>query len=112
MSILDDVAASIVANAIAHGAQTTAATSGSSQKPINIEKMAQALAELQALNPCPIAQYMRRQGFPPEQGWLLMVPEKLRADFGPFPPRYVSFHHSIDAPVIVADFLNFRSMRR
>lgn len=108
MNILDDIAAALMGNAIAHGAtQTSLAKTGTSQKPINLEKMAQIIAEIEAKHPCPIAQYMRREGKPPEQGYLLVVPETLRLDFGPFPPRYVMFHHSVGAPVIVRDMLNF-----
>lgn len=49
----------------------------------------------------PIKQFMLKHGFNPEKGDLLVLPESLREECGPFPSKYVRFSDSVLQPVMV-----------
>ena len=72
-------------------AYTTTTTSAQLDEPLTIEKVKEAVAKLKALGPEPIGEYMRKQGFPPEKGGLMILPEQMRDQVGMFPPSYVAF---------------------
>ena len=80
---------------------TTACTSG--VKVPTIESIRAVQAQIAAMGPEPIGEWMRRQGFPPEM-YTMVLPVKLRDGLDssvPAPlvwPGYVQFSVSVSAP--------------
>lgn len=74
-------------------ASTTATTLGSMPK-VSLDDMLRAMKSIPAE---PIGEWMRENGFPPDQ-YQLILPERMRDEVGPLPPRYVKFSPYISAP--------------
>lgn len=72
---------------------------------LTYEGIKAAIDSLPPIKPEPIGEYMRAHGFPPEDGWLLFMPESMRDKAGPFPPTYVRFSALIDAPIMLPGHL-------
>ena len=83
--------------------ESTACTGGATET-ISWERLASALRSLEDLPRCPFAQYMDSRGMPPEAGYVLYLPMVIRAQAGPFPPRYVVFGENVPFPMIGVDF--------
>lgn len=74
-----------------------------SASPLTLESLERALRELPRE---PIGEWMRAQGFPPEDGGVLYLPATLAAQFpsGPFGlPNYVRVTTVIADPVLSMD---------
>lgn len=54
---------------------------------------------LESLPPEPLAEFMRSKGMPPERGFILVLPERIRGELL-FPPSYVRFSKAASAPLI------------
>lgn len=54
---------------------------------------------LESLPPEPLAEFMRSKGMPPERGFILVLPERIRGELL-FPPSYVCFSKAASAPFI------------
>lgn len=83
----------------------TTATCTAPVEPLTIEKIKEAIAKVEALGPEPFAEYMRKQGMPQEDGYVLLLPESLREKVGVFVPHYVKFSYLPDAPCIYLDLM-------
>lgn len=92
-------------NAHLLGIQTTA--TNTAYAPVfdraSIERMVRVVSAM-AARPEPIAEWMLDQGCPPATHTLLL-PETMRAELGPFPPRYVKFTSKVDRPTLMQNLL-------
>lgn len=58
---------------------------------------------LASMPPEPWAEFMRKKGYPPQQGWVLILPEGCREAAGALHPSYVRFSDRLQEPVFVQD---------
>lgn len=57
---------------------------------------------LQCLGADPLAEWMKEQGFDPEDDCLLILPSSINLDWGPMgPPKYVFFSNILDSPILM-----------
>ncbi len=84
---------------------TTTTTCTAEVEPLTIEKIKEALDKIGPIGPEPFAEYMRKQGMPQEDGYVLLLPESFRERVGPFVPHYVKFSDLPDAPCIYLDLM-------
>lgn len=84
-----------------------------SAKALSLAELDRVVREIAALPPEPIGEWMRGQGFPPEKGGLLVLPEALAAGLKPGPPfgwpAYVFVSKNALAPMLMWDL--FRELR-
>lgn len=66
---------------------------------ITVQRLLEVKKLLDESQPDPLEKYMRDLGYPPER-YDLILPERLRADLGPFPPYFVKFSASTQIPLI------------
>ena len=72
--------------------------------PLTIETLKEVAAKIAALGEEPIRAYMKREGFDPERGGLLVMPDGMRGQFGPYgAPAYVKFSKIVASPVMLID---------
>lgn len=79
---------------------TTAGTGGG--PAITLEAIERAMVALAAMGPEPIGAWMAAQGFPPERGGRLLLPDSMRAELTlpAFLPWYVRFTSLLAAPCL------------
>lgn len=81
-----------------------ATTGTTTSETLTVEVLKDAMKRIGALTADPILVYMKREGFDPEAGGLMILPESLRDHFGPWgAPRYVKFSKIIDEPLMLID---------
>jgi len=82
------------------GADFSAACTYSTPSPaLTYESIKAAIDSLPPVQPEPIGEYMRGEGCPLEEGWVLFLPKAMKEAAGPFPPPYVRFSGFVDRPV-------------
>lgn len=83
----------------------TTTTATANPEPLTIEKIREALSKLEALGPEPFSEFMRKQGMPPEDGYILLLPDALRSQVCLFLPDYVHFSEVVEQPCIYLDLM-------
>lgn len=81
---------------------STVATTGRSPLVLSTVSLKAMQDLLRDLPREPFADFMDKQGMPPEDGYVLILPEHLRPHLYP-PPRYVRFSPLGGQPLIVLD---------
>jgi len=83
---------------------TTASTSQSPKLTVEMLFASMKAVEELLKQPDPLATWMREEGFDPDRGGILVIPESMRNDLFPlFPPKYVRFSGAVLQPVLALD---------
>lgn len=69
------------------------------QKHVDINEMARVMG---SIPPDPLASWMRKQGFDPSKGAILILPKSLAFELGAFPPHYVRVNELVAAPMMIS----------
>lgn len=78
-------------------------TSSSCVESPNSLDLAEMERVLRSIPEEPAAAFMRKQGKPPQAGYMMVCPAKLKSEFGLFPPNYVVFSDVATSVYILPD---------
>jgi hypothetical protein len=76
----------------------SATTSTGQETTLTLAKLRQAIA---LIPPEPFAEFMKKEGCDPADGWVLAIPIRFEREFSGRLPRYVIVSHYIAEPILM-----------